>query len=211
MGERRKYDGTNRERQADETRRRIVDAAARLFVRDGYAATSIAAIAAEAGVAVPTVYATLRSKANLLRAVVALNVRGDEGEAPLRARAEWQALDEVEDPRERLAAFARLHTRICEREAPVFAQLEAAAGGDPEATELLAEHDARRHETQSHIATTLRRRKELRPGLTAAKAADVIWTLASERTYLALVRGRGWSAREYERWVADQLAAGLLP
>ena len=211
MGERRKYDGTNRERQAEETRRRIVDAAARLFVRDGYAATSIAAIAAEAGVAVPTVYATLRSKANLLRAVVALNVRGDEGQAPLRAREEWRALDEVEDPRERLAAFARLHTRICEREAPVFAQLEAAAGADPEATELLAEHDAQRHETQSHIATTLRRRKELRPLLTTAKAADVIWTLASERTYLALVRGRGWSAREYERWLADQLAAGLLP
>lgn len=211
MDERRKYDRTNRERQAEETRRRIVDAAARLFVRDGYAPTSIAAIAEEAGVAVPTVYASLRSKANVLRAVVALNVRGDGGDAPLSAREEWTALDEIEDPRERLAAFARLHTRISEREGPVFAQLEAAAGSDPEATLLLAEHDAMRHETQSRIAATLRRRKELRRGLTVAKAADVIWVLAGERTYLQLVGGRGWSSREYERWLAEQLAAALLP
>ena len=51
----------------------------------------------------------------------------------------------------------------------------------------------------------------LGPGITAREAADVIWTLASERTYLALVRDRGWSPSRYERWVARQLAAALLP
>ena len=68
---------TNRERAARATRRRIVDAAARLFVRDGYSETSIADIAAAADVAVPTVYAGLRSKANILRAVVESTLRGD--------------------------------------------------------------------------------------------------------------------------------------
>jgi TetR/AcrR family transcriptional regulator, regulator of autoinduction and epiphytic fitness len=208
---RRGYDRSNRARQAVETRRRIVDAAALLFVRDGYAATSIGAIAQEAGVAVPTVYASLRSKANILRAVVDLTVRGDDDAVPLAARAAWQEIEQEDDARRRLLLFARLHTGICEREAGVFAQLEAAAGGDPEATELLAEHDARRYETQSRLARSLHRDHLLTRGLGARRAADVIWTLASERTYLALVRDRGWTPRAYERWLADQLAAALLP
>jgi TetR/AcrR family transcriptional regulator, regulator of autoinduction and epiphytic fitness len=206
----RAYDSSNRARQARETRRRIVEAAALLFVREGYSATSIRAIAEEAGVAVPTVYASLRSKANILRAVVDLTVRGDDEAAPLASRAGWQEMERQQNPREQLALFAHLHRQICDREAAVFAQLEAAAGADPEATELLAEHDQRRYETQRRLARSLHRRKQLKPGLAAREAADVIWTLASERTYLALVRDRGWKADNYERWVADQLVAALL-
>jgi TetR/AcrR family transcriptional regulator of autoinduction and epiphytic fitness len=209
--ESRPYEMSNRARQARETRRRIVEAAARLFVERGYSATSIGAIAAEADVAVPTVYATLRSKANILRAVVDLTVRGDDEAAPLAARAGWQEIERRQDPREQLALFARLHRQICEREAAVFAQLEAAAGADPEATRMLAEHDQRRYQTQTRLARSLHRRKQLRPRMPAREAADVIWTLASERTYLALVRDRGWKAAKYERWVAEQLEAALLP
>jgi len=207
----RTYDGANRERQARETRRRIVEAAAALFIREGYAATSIAAIAAEARVAVPTVYASLRSKANILRAVVDLTVRGDDDASPLAERATWQELEGEADPQAMIARFAALHRAICEREAAVFAQIEAAAGGDPEATQLLAEHDARRYETQRRLARLLRDRGQLKPGLKARPAADAIWTLASERTYLALVHHRGWKPKAYERFVAEQLAAALLP
>jgi AcrR family transcriptional regulator len=208
---RRSYDSSTRARQAQETRRRIVEAAAALFVRDGYSATSISAIADGAGVAVPTVYASLRSKANILRAVVELTVRGDDETAPLASRRRWQEMERQQDPREQLALFAHLHRQICDREAAVFAQLEAAAGADPEARQLLAEHDQRRYDTQRRLARSLHRRKQLKPGLAAREAADVIWTLASERTYLALVRDRRWKADTYERWVSEQLAAGLLP
>jgi AcrR family transcriptional regulator len=207
----RPYDSSNRARQARETRRRIVEAAALLFVSEGYSATSIRAIADAAGVAVPTVYASLRSKANILRAVVDLTVRGDDEAAPLASRAGWQEMERQGDPREQLAVFAHLHRQICDREAAVFAQLEAAAGGDPEATQILAEHDQRRYETQRRLARSLHRRRQLKPGLSAREAADIIWTLASERTYLALVRDRGWKAGHYERWVLDQLVAALLP
>src|SRR5918997_425120 len=130
---RRAYDTSNRTRQARETRRRIVEAAARLFERNGYAATSIAAIASEAGVALPTVYATLRSKAGILQAVVDLTVRGDDDATPLAAREAWQQIERQHDARERLALFARLHRQICDREAAVFAQLDAAAGTDEQA------------------------------------------------------------------------------
>jgi TetR/AcrR family transcriptional regulator, regulator of autoinduction and epiphytic fitness len=208
---RRSYDSSTRARQAQETRRRIVEAAAALFVRDGYSATSISAIADGAGVAIPTVYASLRSKANILRAVVELTVRGDDETAPLASRRRWQEMERQQDPREQLALFAHLHRQICDREAAVFAQLEAAAGADPEARQLLAEHDQRRYDTQRRLARSLHRRKQLKPGLAAREAADVIWTLASERTYLALVRDRRWKGDTYERWVSEQLAAGLLP
>ncbi|MGH2825152.1 MAG: TetR/AcrR family transcriptional regulator, partial [Thermoleophilaceae bacterium] len=81
----------------------------------------------------------------------------------------------------------------------------------PEATQLLAEHDQLRYETQRRLARSLHRRKQLKPGLAAREAADVIWTLASERTYLALVRDRGWKADNYQQWVVEQLVAALLP
>ena len=147
----------------------------------------------------------------MLRAVVDLTVRGDDEEAPLASRADWREMERQADPRRQLALFARLHREICDREAAVFAQLEAAAGGDPEATQLLAEHDDRRYTTQTLLARALHRNKRLRTGLTGREAADTIWTLASERTYLALVRDRGWKPEKYERWVAEQLEAALLP
>jgi TetR/AcrR family transcriptional regulator, regulator of autoinduction and epiphytic fitness len=208
---RRRYDMTKRGSQARETRRRIVDAAGRLFVNDGYTATSIAAIAAQAGVAIPTVYAAVGGKGDILRAVVDLQVRGDDDAAPLAARARWIAIEDEPDARRRIDRFARLHREICDREAALFAQIEAAAGGNAEATDLLAEHDQRRYTTQSRLARALERDGLLRSGVTAREAADVVWTIASERTYLALVRHRGWSPGHYERWVAEQLAAALLP
>src|SRR3954453_19368554 len=144
----RSYDSSNRSRQARETRRRIVEAAAPLFVRGGYSATSLRAIVERAGVAVPTVDASLGSKASILRAVVELTVRGDDEAAPLAFRAGWQEMEQQQDPRKELAVFAHLHRKICAREAAVFAQLEAAAGAHPEATRTLAEHVQRRYETQ---------------------------------------------------------------
>ena len=108
--------------------------------------------------AVPTVYASLRSKANILRAVFELTVRGGDESVPLAARAAWREL-EARGPARTAGAVRTVHTPVCEREAPVFAQIEAAAGADAEATELLAEHDALRYETQSRLARGLHRRR----------------------------------------------------
>jgi AcrR family transcriptional regulator len=207
----RRYDMANRGRQALETRRQIVEAAADLFIRDGYAATSIASIAEKACVAVPTVYASVGGKAELLRAVTETTIRGDDDATPMAVRAEWLAIEAEADPLRKLRAFARFHRGICDREALVFAQIEAAAGADRAAADLLAEHDRGRYDMQESLARTLAARKSLRPALNAKVAADVIWTLASERTYLALVRDRGWTPDRYEEWLFDQLVAALLP
>jgi len=193
------------------TRRRIVEAAAGLFLQHGYAATSMSAIAAEAGVAVQTVYASMRTKRDILETVIQLTVRGDEDEAPLAASRRWRQMETEVDPREKLAMFARIHREICEREAGLFIVLETAAAVDAEIEPLLRDKERFRYEDQRRVARSLARRGQLRAGLSAGKASDVIWALASERVYLALVQAREWNGEEFEAWLAEQLAAALLP
>jgi len=207
----RRYDMANRARQAAETRRRIVDAAARLFLQHGYAPTSMNAIAAEAGVAVQTVYASMKSKRDILETVIQLTVRGDEEEVPVIAGRRWREMERAADPREKLAMFARIHREICEREAGLFVVLETAAAIDAELEPLLRDKERYRYQDQRRVAASLGRRGQLQTGLSVRKASDIIWALASERVYLALVQERGWSVEEYEEWLTDQLAQALLP
>lgn len=208
---RRSYDMTNRSRHATDTRRRIVDAAARLFLQQGYAATSMNAIAAEAGVAVQTLYASMRTKRDIFQTVIQQSVRGENGEIPIAASLRWQEMEEEADPRAKLAMFVRIHREICEREATLFVVLETAAAVDPEIGPILRDKEQLRYQDQTRLARSLGRRHQLRTGLSAKKAGDIVWALASERLYLALVQERGWSAQSYEAWLTGQLAAALLP
>lgn len=131
----------NRSRQAAETKRRIVEAAAALFLRDGYAATSMNAIAAEAEVAIQTVYASMKTKQDILRAVIQLTVRGEEGHVPVAASSRWREMEWATDPREKLAKFARIHREICDHEAAIFVVLETAAAVEAEIRPLLREKE----------------------------------------------------------------------
>jgi len=202
---------SNRARHAAETRGRIAAAAARLFLRRGYAATSMNAIAAEAGVAVQTVYASMRTKRDILEAVIQSTVRGEEDEVSVVEQARWREMEAEADPREKLAMFARIHREICEREAELFAVLETAAAVDREIAPLLRDKERFRYEDQARVPRSLRRQRQLRSGLSTREASDIIWALASESVYLALVRERGWRVEQYEAWLIDQLAAALLP
>jgi TetR/AcrR family transcriptional regulator, regulator of autoinduction and epiphytic fitness len=206
----RRYDMTNRRRQAAATRRRIAEAAARLFLERGYAATTIEAIAAEAGVAVPTVYASMKTKQAILWAAIELTARGDAGEVPLAERQWWREMEREPDPREKLAKFARIHREICDREADVFTVLQTAAAADPELAPVMTKKEQARYSDQSRVVRSLKRQGKLRPGLSVRKASEMIWALATEHSYLALVRERGWRAEEYETWLTEQLAAALL-
>lgn len=207
----RNYDMAHRSRLAAQTRRGIIEAAARLFLRDGYAATSMNALAAEAGVAVQTVYASLKTKRDVLEAVIQLNVRGKDDDLPLVASPRWRQMEAEADGRSKLAMFARIHREICDREAGLFVVLETAAAVDPDIEPLLRDKEHFRYADQTRVARSLRHHHQLRTGLTIRNASDSIWALASERVYLALVQDRNWSITHYETWLTDQLAAALLP
>jgi AcrR family transcriptional regulator len=89
----RPYDTTNRQRQAAETRRRIFEAAEELFTRDGYVTTTIAAIAEHAGVAVQTVYASAKSKRDILNGILDLAISGEDEQVPVQASSRWQQIE----------------------------------------------------------------------------------------------------------------------
>jgi AcrR family transcriptional regulator len=207
----RPYDTTNRQRQAAETRRRIFEAAQELFTRDGYVTTTIAAIADHAGVAVQTVYASTKSKREILKGIIDLAISGEEEQVPVQASSRWQEIEAEPDPRTKLRELARLHRDICVREAPAFAIMADAAGSDPEIRTLMHDMADQRYQDHHRLAKTLHQTGHLRPDLSSRRAADIIWALANEQTYLALVRDRRWSTHDYEGWLADQLIAALLP
>src|SRR5262249_8099202 len=126
---RRKYDSARRSRQAAATRREILEAARRLFEEQGYAATTVAAVAAEAGVALKTVYVAFESKAGLLRALWNLLLRGDEDDVPIAERALYREVLEAPDAESQLRLNARNSRAGKERIGAVAEIIRTAAPG----------------------------------------------------------------------------------
>jgi AcrR family transcriptional regulator len=199
-----------RQRKAQATRRRVLDAAETLFVRDGYAATAIIAIAEQADVAAATVYALFGTKRSILTELLAARVTGDDEPAPLRARPQWRDLEAEPDPRRQIALLAAIATDIGSRVAALYDVLAAAAAADPELAGGYQRQQQARYADQRRLARALARRGALRAGLTEIHATDVMWTLASPQTYRSLVLDRGWSADDYRRWLAGALTCSLL-
>jgi AcrR family transcriptional regulator len=199
-----------RERNAAATRRRVLAAAESLFVRDGYAATTIAAIAESADVAVQTVYAVFGNKRALLSELLATRVVGDDGGLALTERTEWQVVEREPDPRRQLTLLAGIATRIGSRMGALYGVLEGAAGSDPEIAELYRHQQGVRYRDQRRLVRRLARQRALRPGLSVTRATDIMWAIANPTMHHQLVGTRGWAALEYERWLAHMLVCGLL-
>lgn len=200
-----------REAKAQATRERVLDAALALFVADGYSATPISSIADAADVAVQTVYAIFRNKRAILQGVLARAVVGDDEAGPLRERADWQAMELEPDPIAQLTQLAAIATNIGARMAPLYEVLSDAASSDPEIAETFRRQQQGRWDDQQWVAKSLSRRRALRKGIDAGDATDILWTVASPRTYHSLVTQRGWNTQKYEQWLAATLSAILLP
>jgi AcrR family transcriptional regulator len=199
-----------RQRKALANRRRMLDAAEALFTRNGYAATTMTAIADEADMAVQTLYAVFGTKRAILTELVDTRVVGDDHADSLADREDWQAMERERDPHRQIALFASIATRIARRSAPINEVMAAAAGADPEIAALYQRQRQDRYRDERRLARSLARKRALRQGLTETHATDTIWAIATTRTYRALVHERGWTADHYERWLAQQLASALL-
>jgi len=209
-GRRRRYDSTGRRARAQQTRAEICDAARRLFEERGYGPTTIADIARSASVSPETIFKAFGSKSALLGAVVTAAVRGDAEATPLRRRPVIDAIRAEEDPRRQLAMYGALLADVNPRLAPLVRVLREAASGDPDTAAALEALNANRLDGMSEFAGLLYDRGALRSGVSKTQARDVLWTLNSPELYQLLVLERGWSARRYGTWVAEQLAAALL-
>lgn len=205
---RRPYHSPKRQQQAEQTRRQILEAARRLFAGRGYTATTLPAIAREAGVSAPTVTAVFGTKPALLQALIGLTVRGDAGGEPLVQRSQWQEMLAEPDPGDVLRRFAALGRRIHERSADVFDIMRSAAS-EPEIAEMLRAQAARRLDDVRSLAEALARKDAL-SDMNPKRAADIIWVLGSAGNYRLLTAERGWTPDEYEVWLASSLINSVL-
>ena len=199
-----------RDRKALETRRRILDAAEDLFTSDGYASTTMTAMAEQADVAVQTLYAVFGNKRAILTALIDARVVGDDHAGSLPDRQDWRAMECEPDPHRQLALFAQIATRIGNRSAAINEIMAGAAGADPEIAAIYQQQRQARYRDERRIARSLARKGALREGLSETQAADIIWAIATTRTYRALVGERRWTTDQYERWLTDLLERALL-
>ena len=208
----RRYDATNRRAQAAQTRANVIEAAHRAFLEHGYAGATIPRIAAEAGVAVETVYRAAAGKAGLLEAAVQAALAGGVARAdvPVDERPGIRRVIEETDPRRQLAAYAATQPGVWSRVGPLLRVLDAAASTDATLAALRERHADQRLQGLRRFAALLDERGSLRPGLSVDRAADLIWTLCAQANYDSLVTSRGWTHEEYRDWLADALAHALL-
>jgi TetR/AcrR family transcriptional regulator, regulator of autoinduction and epiphytic fitness len=206
---RRAYHSPRRKEQAEATRREILDSAERLFLDNGYVATSMAAIAKEAGVALKTVYLAFETKSGLLRALWHRNLRGGREDVPVAEQSWFLEVLEEPDPAEALRLNARNSKQVKTRIAPLGAVLLSGAAADPEVEALSERIWSQFYENQLEVVKALHRRGALKKGLGVKRAADVLWTLNHPRTYLLLL-DRGWTPEQYERWLAEITISELL-
>ena len=199
---RRRYDARSRQQQARETRDRVLAVARRLFVTHGYAGTSVAMIAAEAGVSAPTVFAGFKSKVNLLKEAVDTAIAGDTEDRPLRDRPVLRRIHEAATFDEVVDRMADAFAEVAERSAAIYAVVHGAADADPQIAALLRELDRQRLAGAELLAATLADR---RGGGDVAELRDALWVLMSPLQYTMIVRDRGRPPSWYRDWAARAL------
>jgi AcrR family transcriptional regulator len=205
----RAYDSRGRQAQASRNRDAILDIARAGFLASGYAATTMASIADEAGLSVDTVHKAFGGKAGLVRAIYERSLAGEGPIAAPQRSDDMQAAEH--DPRAIVAHWGTLTTEVAPLVAPIHLLIRDAATTDPEMAALLRDSDSHRRERMRHNARTLADRGHLLPGVTLADATDVMWTYSSPELYELLVIRCGWNLARYGRFLAESITAALLP
>jgi AcrR family transcriptional regulator len=170
----------------------------------------MAAIAADAGVALKTVYVAFTTKSGLLTSLWNLLLRGADDGIAVHDRDWYREVLDEPDPARQLRLNARNSRAVKERVGAVMAVIRSAAPLDPEIDALWDRIQSQFHENQAEIVRRLEAKGALRPGLDVARAADILWTLNHPDVWLLLVRDRGWTPAAYEEWFGEVACAQLL-
>jgi AcrR family transcriptional regulator len=204
----RRYDGSKRRGEAARTHARILEVAERLLLADGYAATTVAGIAAAAGVSPELVYKAFGGKAGLVREI---QRRGLLGAGPTAApdRSDAFAVTDI-DARSLLWAWTGLSTEVAPRVSPIMLLLRAAAASDAALADLSDEVAGRRLERMALNAQRLSAHAGIRRDLTVEQLRDVLWTYTSPELYDLLVGQRGWTVDQYRDFLFHGMCGQLL-
>jgi AcrR family transcriptional regulator len=174
-------------------------------------ATTIEAIAGEAGVAVPTVYLAFGTKRALLAELLDIAAVGDEEPVAVLERPWVDEVRDDPDPQGQLRRWVRGGRHIAARVAPLWEVARNAAPADPDIAAQVHHYKALTLQAHRYFVTVLAANGGLRDGLDPERAADIVFSLLSHELYRLLVIEQGWAPEDWEQWAADTLAAQLLP
>lgn len=209
---RRAYVSPVRAERARATRQAILSSAVELFLARGYAATSMAAVALEAGVSTDTVYHLFSDKRTLLKECLDVVIGGDDRDISFLERSEPQLMRQETNQRRQIALFAAGMARQLERVRPMEDILQSAAAVDTEIAALRADVQLRqRREAMTTVASWISARGPLRDEQSVDEAAAVLWTATSSEVHRMLRVDWKWQPQQYERWLIITLEAHLLP
>jgi AcrR family transcriptional regulator len=204
----RSYDSSRRRDRAKRSHTRVIKAAERMFLRDGYTATTVQAIAAAAGVSVDTIYKSFGGKPGLIRAI---RDRALEGEGPIPAERRSDDIQACEtNPHTIMRAWGAFVAELAPRGAPIMLLVRDAAASDADVRALRDELDADRLKRMTDNARRLRDAGHLRPGISLAQAADILWSYSSAELYELFVLRRGWTPQRYGAFVAEAMINALV-
>lgn len=206
----RTYDASRRQEQARQTRARVVEVARNRFLDDGYVATTMRSIAADADVSVETVYKSFSNKAGLLKAMFDIAIAGDDEPIPLQQRDMVARIEAEPDGRTKLAIYGEAYAERANRAVPIELLARAAAASDAGAAEVWRQLNEERFTGMTMFATHLHDSGVLRRDVSRDDARDVLWLFTAPHTFELLVLDRGWSLDSFGAWTTQQLIAALL-
>lgn len=209
--QKRKYDSSKRQARALETQTQIIEVAKQLFIRDGYTRTTIIAIATEAGVAPETIYSMFGNKRAILMGTMKGFIPGDGNPVPEFVHASIQEVESERNQNRQIQLFAQRMRRIMEHSASLIEVLRVAAKTEADMEALLHKYLNGRFQGMGYFVDCLLANGPLRSRMDKLNATETIWALTSAEVYTLLVSERGWSADEYEIWLAETLTRLLLP
>ena len=198
------YKSPVRERQASDTRRRIVEATRKLLQSEGYAGMTIEAIAQRAEVSAQTIYALFKSKTGILTELLDQSTFGAGYQESVQ-----QALS-ANEPETRLRFAARIARQIHDAQSATLDLLRGAGVVAPELAKLEQQRESLRYERQEVMLLSLRDAGRLRAEPDYGTARDIFWMLTGRDVYRMLVRERRWSSQKYQDWLGDTLVQSLL-
>ena len=198
------YKSLVRQRQAGDTRLRIVEATRQLLQSEGYAGMTVEGIAQRAEVSAQSVYAIFKSKTGILTELLDQATFGPDYEDAVQ-----KALS-ARDPETRLRLAAPIARQIHDAQSATFDLLRGAGVVAPALAKLERQRERLRYERQERMIISLRDAGRLRPELDHTTARDIFWMLTGRDVYRMLVRERGWSSQKYEDWLAGSLVHSLL-
>jgi AcrR family transcriptional regulator len=207
---RRGYQSARRQEQARRTRAQILTAARETFLAAGYAGTTVRAVAAAAGVSVPTVELAFGTKARLLKAVIDAATAGDDEPVAMLDRAWAARAENAAGAAAFVAEFAAALTESARRAAGLILVALDAAPLDGEIGAVAAQMVAQREVMAAWLVDGLRQRAPLRAGLDRAEALDIVWLLMDPAVFTRLTGPRGWPPARFRAWFTDSVPRLLL-